>query len=517
MSTTTNLGLFKHDNPETNTNQFDVSKALNENWDKVDKNAGEVETKTTALEKDNTTNKTDIANIKQEQVEQNTELEELKADSNNLSTVLDINAFQIGINTKVSVNSHVQHTYRWLIPYKLKPYECVKNIIMGNLNVQNEVQVLVETWKEVDNTIIKTGEQTITIPKNTSTSLEFKTIPFFYNTNENYGYISFKHVDETSKILPYTTSEDISSDLRAFRMPLDGTSFSSSELVRVGSAKLVAMLTVEKSNIIDHLMLEPNKDIIVDIKGKGHYTDIVEAINEANDGDTLLIYPGEYIVPNDTFCNMRTKTLYLKGIDRDTCIIKSYDGRYDYPTIWASSGLIENLSIISEYKEGVSNEIGTENKGSYAIHCEDEYGKDKSFTVSNCYVKSDFAPAIGTGLRKNATFTVKDCELINNQTTERGNNNYGALFFHDSIGEQGHSIVKIINNIMKSKIGWTLRISNSIGGDNTVDCEFLFNTLYDESKGYGSVAVINDAFNTNFTLLPTSRGNNNNNINYISE
>lgn len=42
MSTTTNLGLFKHDNPATNTNAFDVKSALNDNWDKIDENAGDV-------------------------------------------------------------------------------------------------------------------------------------------------------------------------------------------------------------------------------------------------------------------------------------------------------------------------------------------------------------------------------------------------------------------------------------------------------------------------------------------
>ena len=41
MSNTTNLGLFKHDNPPTNENQFDVGKSLNENWDKIDEFAGE--------------------------------------------------------------------------------------------------------------------------------------------------------------------------------------------------------------------------------------------------------------------------------------------------------------------------------------------------------------------------------------------------------------------------------------------------------------------------------------------
>lgn len=40
MSTTTNLKLFKHDNPSTNTNLFDVERALNDNWDKIDEDIG---------------------------------------------------------------------------------------------------------------------------------------------------------------------------------------------------------------------------------------------------------------------------------------------------------------------------------------------------------------------------------------------------------------------------------------------------------------------------------------------
>ena len=43
----TNLKLFKHDNPSTNENQFDVTKALNNNWDKIDDFAETTNTKIT--------------------------------------------------------------------------------------------------------------------------------------------------------------------------------------------------------------------------------------------------------------------------------------------------------------------------------------------------------------------------------------------------------------------------------------------------------------------------------------
>ena len=47
---TSNLKLFKHDDPSANTNSFDIEKALNENWDKLDENAGAVNKKIENIE-----------------------------------------------------------------------------------------------------------------------------------------------------------------------------------------------------------------------------------------------------------------------------------------------------------------------------------------------------------------------------------------------------------------------------------------------------------------------------------
>lgn len=74
-----------HQNPATNENQFDVENYLNENWNKtkevVNNNADElisVQEEVSALETDNTTNKQDISEIKEEQIEQNTNIESLQ-------------------------------------------------------------------------------------------------------------------------------------------------------------------------------------------------------------------------------------------------------------------------------------------------------------------------------------------------------------------------------------------------------------------------------------------------------
>lgn len=75
MSETTNLKLFKQDNPTTNTNNFDIEKTLNENWDKLDENAGTTNKKLESLEKvDSTTSKT-ITAIQEEQTTRNENIE----------------------------------------------------------------------------------------------------------------------------------------------------------------------------------------------------------------------------------------------------------------------------------------------------------------------------------------------------------------------------------------------------------------------------------------------------------
>lgn len=68
MSETTNLKLKKHDNPETNTEKFDIENYLNGNWDKIDKNVGEVNTNISNI---NLKNKEQDTNIGQ--LQENTE------------------------------------------------------------------------------------------------------------------------------------------------------------------------------------------------------------------------------------------------------------------------------------------------------------------------------------------------------------------------------------------------------------------------------------------------------------
>ena len=77
MSETTYLKLYKHDNPSTNTNKFDVDKSLNNNWDKVDDFAVDVNKKTQEIEGNIAEQGQDIDYVKEEL---KTEINELQKD-----------------------------------------------------------------------------------------------------------------------------------------------------------------------------------------------------------------------------------------------------------------------------------------------------------------------------------------------------------------------------------------------------------------------------------------------------
>lgn len=90
MSETKNLKLFKHNEPlETNENQFDIKKSLHDNWDKLDEFAGKVNTKTVEIENKQKQHDTDISNIKQEQQDQNSKIENNTTENKDNTEILN--------------------------------------------------------------------------------------------------------------------------------------------------------------------------------------------------------------------------------------------------------------------------------------------------------------------------------------------------------------------------------------------------------------------------------------------
>lgn len=278
--------------------------------------------------------------------------------------------------------------------------------------------------------------------------------------------------------------------------------------------------TIDNVKLNGEITIKNNRVVVVDINGNGDYTSVVEAVENEAENTVIFIKSGTY----DGTIQAFEKRIILIGADRNTCVLRSQNGSYNYPAINGSCGYFENLTILAEYKQGVSNEISpTADTASYAFHCENEYGVGKTLEFHHCTLKSDFFSALGIGVRKDFTLILNDCELINNQTVDRGPNysaegsdgkGLGALFLHDSVGEQGNSYLKIKDTVFKSTLGNAMCLYNARGGNNKVYCEFINNTLYDEKSGLtNNLFKRGGAFDDVYIINGISHGNTNTELN----
>lgn len=95
MSKTTNLELFKHDNVTTNTDAFNVEKALNENWDKIDTAIGENNSDIASIKTKNTEQDTRLTNIETKNATQDTSISALQEDVEEMQENIQSNADEI--------------------------------------------------------------------------------------------------------------------------------------------------------------------------------------------------------------------------------------------------------------------------------------------------------------------------------------------------------------------------------------------------------------------------------------
>lgn len=242
--------------------------------------------------------------------------------------------------------------------------------------------------------------------------------------------------------------------------------------------------------------------VIVDANGNGDYNSVLTAMNSEPENTVIYIKPGIY---NQDMTSCLQKRVILIGADRNQCIIRDIDGRYNHHPLYVSCGYFENLTIESPYVEGESNEIDETTSGSYAVHvdADQDYAIGKQIEFHHCTIRSDFFPAVGIGLRKNMTAILDDCILENNQVSGRGNystsGTIGALYFHDSNGEQGNQYIIVKNCILKSKLAYAMcpyQVERN-PQENTVYCDFIENVLYsDVGKYANTVWFRNDPFNS---------------------
>lgn len=182
------------------------------------------------------------------------------------------------------------------------------------------------------------------------------------------------------------------------------------------------------------------REYIVSKDGSGDFITIQAAVDNAKDGDTLIIYPGVY------YENVRVlgKELNIIGINKDECMIEYDTASYVCVPLEIAAGKVSNLTIygvhiredgplpeeveqvISRYGEEFAMEYLKNNKGysGYAVHAEQDFSYGKELKFENCRIVSANSACVGIGSRGNSKIIFENCELLSWGGT--------CIFLHDS-------------------------------------------------------------------------------------
>lgn len=208
-------------------------------------------------------------------------------------------------------------------------------------------------------------------------------------------------------------------------------------------------------------------------------------------GGTILVLPGTYVDNVD----VQNKSANIIGVDKNLCSLVSYDKDYYKPPLEIAAGKVANMTI-----EAVSDGYHDSELSAYGIHSDFNYLADKTLTIDNCIVRSDYNVSIGIGLRR-GTITISNCI-------------FDDIFFHDSDDENygGEQNIKFINNSFK-----TMNINSQEKDNAKVNLTFKKNT-------FSSITAANVITNVNvdgcfkglkgFYLTEDSAGNSLGDVNY---
>jgi hypothetical protein len=335
-----------------------------------------------------------------------------------------------------------------------------------------------------------------------------------YTPNED-CYIMFNKV-------PYATGTGLPTAVRTDQNLTVGTVVNLLDYsTNVLKFDLTVTVTVDGESIVRNSAIDlDKKEIIVDMNGGGDYTSIQTAVANYKEGQEIVVYPGTYIIPNgETIAT--TKHLVIRGIDRETCVIRSYDGRYGYPPFTVSHGCFSNLTIEALYLSGTT-EPGDETWNgrilAFALHSENAIASDKTLMLTNCTLRSDFGHALGVGLYKGMKLFCENCIFINGETADHHGvfyQKFGAVGFHNmsSASTAGHCDTFFKDCVMKSGTTYCIAIWDASNQDSarTMDCTFINNTLYTDEEGFNCELYKNNTLvfteGSTITLNAISHGN----------
>ena len=212
MSETTNLKLYKHDEPlETNTNAFDIDKSMNQNWDKIDSFAGTVNSKITEIEsnietlEEKTTNletkvsksDTDIANLQTKSQELEEENQSLR---NFISNITPQGEAQ-GKTIKVTDSARLPCEIKIIPNDEQETSEASANILdLTKLELRSSSKCTVDSKSENEITITSTAEAGVSYVR---FKIKLKAGTWYFN--EAFEILEGNSVADTGKVFGQKT------------------------------------------------------------------------------------------------------------------------------------------------------------------------------------------------------------------------------------------------------------------------------------------------------------------------
>lgn len=228
------------------------------------------------------------------------------------------------------------------------------------------------------------------------------------------------------------------------------------------------------------------------------FTTIQDALDNVPDSEnnpiTIYIDPGVY----EPFSSTALRYISLIGSGKETTIVKSTSGHYDYPAAnFRTNGLIFGIGFEMRATEP-NQKPGT--PYAYAFHS--DWGTCK-MEIVDCSFYSNAGPAIGLGLHDHERLMFKNCDFVTEVDGTYGSN-LGAFYCHSSFTpnsvEQYLEVRNCIAENRRMTNGFSIDVLESVAGC-TYEAVMIGNGTYDIN---GNGGHIDAAF-----LSSKSFGNNN--------
>lgn len=260
---------------------------------------------------------------------------------------------------------------------------------------------------------------------------------------------------------------------------------------------------------IDNSPTDTNNQGVLEVGATKRFKTIQEAVNVANDGNTILVYPGVY----DEQVQATSKTLHITGINKYTCILRDRSSNYYTPPIEIQNGSITNMSIYETADmptEGLENitipgtSLNAKNMA-YCIHADWNFNikSNNELIIDNCILRNANRPCIGAGLHGNSSLKVRRCIMYSGISDE--GKGRGAFYCHAAADGEEQQFLELLNNVIECEDAIAMELRGYEGGNMYVSA--YSNIVYSSINGKQDSAV-NQNFGTGLTLLPKSYGNN---------